>query len=88
MTLDEKRMLYVDACAVVRFFGREIARMFDDFAILAPSMDDRHLDVTLTTANEFMNTLGDLLNLHDAVDDDDEWVDLVFERMSNWMEDS
>lgn len=85
MTLEEKRTLYRDSCAVVRHMARCIENHFATVVLLADSGDEFVVDATMHTAVNFAEGIGNLMNNHDMIDaDEDEWTYEVFERMQKW----
>lgn len=79
--MTEKYKQVADQCRVVAHLATAIAQVHTDKARLfaangAPSIVDyvgRH------TAH-LMETLGDILNGMDAVEEEDDWVDPIFEK--------
>lgn len=80
-TTAEERELYRDCCAVVRHLATEIARIHEQGSV---AMNLPRINAMLPQVYATMQVLGDWHNNHDTVEDDDEWVNPVFERINAW----
>jgi hypothetical protein len=82
MDLQEKRQQVADQCRVVAHMANVIASVHSDYARLfqdGAGMEGLEDQVGERTA-VLMNTLGDILNGIDAVDEADAWVNPVMAR--------
>jgi len=87
LTHEEKMQLYSDASKVVKHLSDAIGTTFEQMAVLVEASGGLAIDQFLLTASGAMEALGDVLNHMDAVENnEDAWVDGVFERMQAFVE--
>lgn len=81
--MTDKRQQVADQCRVVAHLAKAISDVHSDFARTFSS-DQGRLDEIVDAVGQrtalLMETLGDILNGMDAVEDEDEWTGPVFER--------
>src|ERR1019366_4289967 len=77
----DNREQIASQCKVVAHLARALAKVHDDYEkiILSGHMDECAGQVGPRTAS-FMEQLGDMLNAMDAVTDDEEWTNPIFEK--------
>jgi hypothetical protein len=80
--IDIKRKQVADQCRAVAHLATALAQVSEDWAkmLAAPSGADELLDMVGDRSAGHMETLGDILNGMDAIDDDDGWIDPIFEK--------
>lgn len=78
----DKRQQVSDQCKVVAHLAEAIRQVFSDKTRMVGDGNEPEavLDYIGKHSASLMNTLGDILNGMDAVMDDDEWVNPIFER--------
>jgi hypothetical protein len=78
----EKRKQVADQCRAVAHLATALAQVSEDWAkmLAAPGGADELLDMVGDRSAGHMETLGDILNGMDAIDDDDGWIDPIFEK--------
>lgn len=78
---DEKRAQLLEQCRVIAHLADALRGIHEDCIVIvkAGSMDEM-LDRLGGRTASFMEQLGDMMNAMDAADEDDEWVNPIFER--------
>lgn len=83
MMLEEKRAQTIAQCKVIAHLAQAMADLHKDFALAytsqSPSMDESFYDMVGDRTAGIMEWLGDALNNMDAITDEDEWTNPVFE---------
>ncbi|GEC56757.1 hypothetical protein [Bradyrhizobium phage ppBeUSDA76-2] len=84
MTPIEKRKQAADQCRVVAHLATAIAQIHSDKGrwLSAPRIgeSDSYIELVGKRSAELMETLGNILNGMDGVEDEDEWVNPIFDR--------
>lgn len=83
MTDDEKRKQVIDQCRVVHHMATVLAKMYHPSHLPSYYSGDAGstlLDLAGLRTASMMESLGNILNGIDAVEDDDEWIDPIFDR--------
>jgi len=81
--MDEKRQQVTDQCRVVAHLAKAIWEVYSDKAKIFASDSkgpDDIVDLVGKWSHGHMETLGDILNGMDAVDEEDEWTAPIFEK--------
>lgn len=81
MTLEEKRTQVAAQCKAVAHLAQALVEIHSDYEKLIESRRaDQLIEQVGRRTAEWMDTLGNMLNAVDAVDDADKWLDPVFEQ--------
>ena len=79
--MDAKQQQVVDQCKAVSYLATQLASVHTELAtIYATNIPENILTRVGERTAALMEQLGDVLNGMDAVDEDDRWIDPIFER--------